>query len=304
MTAAERQRVLEALLSMPVERQSADNSRDVPAAPIVRETVCKTILNHSGLSDYSLNCYTGCTHACVYCYARFMQRFHPHDGPWGAFVDVKVNAVEVLKRQLRRTEPGSVFISSACDGWQPIEAQWRLTRRCCELLLERGFRLHVLTKSTLVLRDLDLFAGRPVQLGITLTTLDDPLSRLWEPGAASVQQRIAVIEAARRAGLETGIMFGPLLPFLSDSQDAIDALLEQAATLEVDQIWVDALNLRPRVWPAIAELLRTEFPQLWQPYRKILFDPPLRAVYLKELKARVDDAARRKSLVGRVTACM
>ena len=78
-------------------------------APIVRETVCKTILNRSGLGDYSLNCYTGCTHACVYCYARFMQRFHPHDEPWGAFVDVKVNAVEVLKRQLRRATPGSVF---------------------------------------------------------------------------------------------------------------------------------------------------------------------------------------------------
>ena len=289
---------------MPADDQTIEDSHGIFTNPIVRETVCKTILNGSGLSDYSLNCYTGCPHACVYCYVRFMQRFHPHDEPWGAFVDVKVNAVEVLKRQLRRAEPGSVFISSACDGWQPIEAQWRLTRRCCELLLERGFRLHVLTKSRLVLQDLDLFAGRPVQLGITLTTLDDRLSELWEPGAASVQERIEVIEAARRAGLETGIMFGPLLPFLSDSQDAIDALLEQAAALGVGRIWVDALNLRPRVWPAVAELLRAEFPQLWQPYRKILFDPPSRAVYLKELKARVDDAARRKSLVGRVTACM
>jgi len=115
--------------------------------PIVRETVCKTILNRSGLSDYSLNCYTGCTHGCAYCYARYMQRFHPHQEPWGAFVDVKVNAVEVLKRQLRRARPGSVFVSSACDGWQPLEAEWRLTRRCCELLLERGFEVHVLSKS-------------------------------------------------------------------------------------------------------------------------------------------------------------
>ena len=178
----------------PFQCLSRANPRKTPATiprePIVRETVCKTILNRSGLSDYSLNCYTGCTHACVYCYARFMQRFHPHDEPWGAFVDVKVNAVEVLKRQLRRAEPGSVFVSSACDGWQPIEAQWRLTRRCCELLLERGFQMHVLTKSALVLRDLDLFAGRPVQLGITLTTLDEQLQEImgaWggeRPGAA------------------------------------------------------------------------------------------------------------------------
>ena len=72
-------------------------------------------------------------------------------------------------------------------------------------------------------------------------------------------------------------MFGPLLPFLSDSQAAIDALLDRAADLGIDRIWVDALNPRPRVWPAVAELLRAKFPELLQPYRKILFDPPSRA---------------------------
>ena len=272
--------------------------------PIVRETVCKTILNRSGLSDYSLNCYTGCTHACVYCYARFMQRFHPHDEPWGAFVDVKVNAVEVLKRQLRRAKPGTVFMSSACDGWQPIEAEWRLTRRCCELLLEHGFQVHVLTKSALVLRDLDVFAGHPARIGITLTTLDERLRELWEPGTASVQERLAVIEAAKDAGLQTSVMFGPLLPFLSDSQAAIDALLEQAADVGVDRIWVDALNPRPRVWAAIAELLRANFPELLQPYQKILFDQASRTLYLEEIRGRVELAAQRASVAERVAACM
>src|SRR5208283_4452770 len=104
---------------------SADPST-VAAAVIVRETSCKSILNRSALGGYSLNCYTGCEHACVYCYARFMQRFHPHAEPWGSFVDVKVNAVETLRRQLRRARPGGVFMSSACDGWQPIEAERRL----------------------------------------------------------------------------------------------------------------------------------------------------------------------------------
>ena len=219
-------------------------------------------------------------------------------------MDVKVNAVEVLKRQLRRAEPGTVFVSSACDGWQPVEAEWRLTRRCCELLLEHGFQVHVLTKSALVLRDLDVFAGHPASIGITLTTLDERLRELWEPGAASVRERLAVIKAARDAGLQTSVMFGPLLPFLSDSQAAIDALLEQAADLGVDRIWVDALNPRPRVWPAVAELLRANFPELLLPYRKILFDGASRTQYLEELRARVDDAARRKSLTDRVAACM
>lgn len=140
---------------------------------VVREVPCKSILNRSGIGDYSLNCYTGCAHGCVYCYARFMQRFHPHPEPWGKFVDVKVNAVDVLKRQLRRAEPGDVFVSSACDGWQPLEGERRLTRRCCELLLEHGFQVNVLTKSDLVLRDLDLFAGRRARIGVTITTLDE-----------------------------------------------------------------------------------------------------------------------------------
>jgi len=288
---------------MPIASQPPENSREVAREPIVRETVCKTILNRSGLSDYSLNCYTGCAHACTYCYARFMQRFHPHAEPWGEFVDVKVNAAEVLKRQLRRAKPGTVFVSSACDGWQPIEARWGLTRRCCELLLERGFALHLLTKSTLVLRDLDVLAGRPVEVGITLTTLDERLREVWEPGAAGVRERLAVIEAAREAGLRTGVMFGPLLPFLSDSQAAIDALLQQAADLGIDRIWVDALNPRPRVWPAVADLLRTKFPELLPPYRKILFDQPSRARYLDELRVRVASASRRIGLADRVTAC-
>ncbi len=289
---------------MSADDQTIENSHGTCTEPIVRETVCKTILNRSGLSDYSLNCYTGCTHACTYCYARFMQRFHPHDEAWGAFVDVKVNAVEVLNRQLRRAEPGTVFVSSACDGWQPVEAQWRLTRRCCELLLERGFQVHVLTKSDLVLRDLDLFTGRPASIGITLTTLDERLRELSEPGAASVRERLAVIEAARKGGVQTTVMFGPLLPFLSDSQATIDTLLEQAADLGIDRIWVDGLNPRPRVWPAIADLLRAKFPELLQPYCTILFDQAARTQYLNELRGRVDDAARRKSLRDRVAACM
>ena len=291
-------------LVIPTESRFPEDFSAIPGDPVVREVVCKTILNRGGLGDYTLNCYTGCTHACVYCYARFMQRFHPHDEPWGAFVDVKVNAVEVLKRQLRRATPGTVFISSACDGWQPLEAEWRLTRRCCELLLERGFQLHVLTKSMLVLRDLDIFAGHPVQVGVTLTTLDERLQDLWEPGAARIAERFRVVEAARQAGLQTSVMFGPLLPFLSDSQAAIEAMFQRAAYLTVNRIWVDALNPRPKVWPAVADLLRAKFPELLQSYRRILFDPPSRTQYLDELRGRVELAARHFAVADRVTTCM
>ena len=190
---------------------------------VVREIACRTVLNRSALGGYSLNCYVGCAHACAYCYARFMQRFHPHQEPWGAFIDVKLNAIEVLKRQLRRAVPGSVFVSSACDGWQPIESQYGLTRRCCELLLEHGFSIRGLTKSALILRDLDLFAGHDARVGVTITTPDERLARIWEPGAASVERRWAILDEARRRGIETSVMFGPLLPLLSDTAEVIES---------------------------------------------------------------------------------
>jgi DNA repair photolyase len=140
---------------------------------LIREVRCRTLLNRCSIDDYSFNRYIGCEHGCGYRYARFMQRFHPHAEAWGQFVDVQVNAAEVLARQLRRLPPGDVFTCSACDGWQPVEEHYRLTHECCRLLLDAGFRLNVLTKSRLILRDLDLFAGRNVRVGVTITTPDE-----------------------------------------------------------------------------------------------------------------------------------
>lgn len=271
--------------------------------PVIREVACRTILNRTSLGDYSLNCYIGCTHGCAYCYARFMQRFHPHEESWGAFVDVKVNAVEVLRRQLRRAAPGEVFVSSACDGWQPIEAERCLTRRCCELLLEYGFRLNVLTKSTRVLRDLDVFAHGDVRVGVTLTTLDPRLAALWEPHAATVANRLDVLARAREAGLRTAVMLGPLLPGLSDDPASIESLLRAVAERDVERIWVDALNARPRVWPAVAVLLRSHFPDQLEAVRRILFDQPRRQAYLAELRSRVSEAARNAGVEDRVREC-
>lgn len=261
----------------------------------VRETPCRTILNRSSISDYSLNCYTGCAHACVYCYARFMQRFHPHPEAWGEFVDVKVNAVEVLRRQLKRAKPGDVFMSSACDGWQPVEAERRLTQRCCRALLERGFRINILTKSALVIGDLPALTGGPgrVRVGVTVTTLDEKLRREWEPNCASVEDRWVVIARAKELGFETSVMFGPLLPFLSDGQASIDALFRRAAEAGVDSVWTDALNPRPKVWPAVAGLLERRYPGLKEAYRQVLFDDRTREGYLKALNERVASARRR-----------
>lgn len=267
---------------------------------VVREVPCKSLLNRSGIHDYSFNCYTGCQHACAYCYARFMQRFHPHAEAWGRFVDVKVNAPEVLKRQLRRLPPGSVFVCSACDGWQPVERHYQLTRRCCQLLLEAGFSLTILTKRDLILRDLDLFRGRDVSLGVTITTPDEGQARLWEPGAATVAARMGVLQQAKAAGLRTMVMFGPLLPGISDTPEALRQLCALAADAHVDRIWHDALNLRPRVWPAVRELLARHRPELLGHYGQVLFEAAYRDAYVAALHQRVHEAAAAAGLADRL----
>jgi DNA repair photolyase len=267
---------------------------------VVREVTCKSLLNRSGIGDYSFNCYTGCEHGCVYCYARFMQRFHPHEEPWGEFVDVKTNAADVLIRQVRRLRPGSVFTCSACDGWQPVERHYELTRRCCRILLEAGFRLDILTKSRLVLRDLDVFTGGDVRLGVTITTPDETQARLWEPRASSVSARLLILKEAKAAGLETAVMFGPLLPGVSDTPEALNELFSIAARADVDHISTDALNPRPRVWPSIRAFLSRSPGDLLALYRRVLFDRTYREHYLAELHERIRLAAANSGLADRL----
>jgi DNA repair photolyase len=221
-----------------------------------------------------------------------MQRFHPHDEEWGKFVDVKINAVEVLKRQLQRLETGEVFTCSACDGWQPVEEHYKLTRECCRLLLEAGFCLNVLTKSKLVIRDLDIFKNGDVCVGVTITTSDEKWAKIWEAEASSVSDRVEVLKQAKATGLETAVMFGPLLPGISDTDEALARLFGLAAELKVDQIWTDTLNPRPRVWPSVQEVLRKHCPDLYEHYRKVLFDPTARRKYQRQLHSRIRQAAK------------
>lgn len=270
---------------------------------IVREIRCKSLLNCCSIDDYSFNCYLGCSHGCGYCYARFMQRFHPHNEAWGRFADVRVNAPQALTRQLRRLKPGSVFTCSACDGWQPVEEQYRLTRRCCELLLQAGFHLNILTKNRLVLRDLDILAGRDACVGVTITTPDERWARIWEPGASSVAERVEILRQAKDAGLETAVMFGPLLPGISDTDSTLAKLFKLAADARVDRIWTDILNARPRVWPSVQQVLRQHCSDQYEGYRRLLFDAGRRSQYQQDLHRRIRKAAKTAGVLDRLNNC-
>lgn len=203
----------------------------------VKKVRAKSILNKSKIFDYCLNPYTGCQHNCTYCYARlFMKRYSGHKEPWGEFVDVKVNAPQLLKKQLERAKKGTVWISSVCDPYQPLEAKYKLTRQCLKELANKQFPVNIQTKSKLVLRDLDLFMQfEEIEVGFTIATDDERIAKLFESRASPVWERLKALEKIHSKGIKTFAFIGPLLP---GSPEKLIELLEG----KTDRIYIDKMN--------------------------------------------------------------
>ncbi len=208
----------------------------------VTEVRAKSILNKSKIFDYCLNAYTGCQVNCRYCYARlFMRRYTGHSEPWGAFVDAKVNAPELLRKQLVKAKRGTVWVSSVCDPYQPLEASYKLTRQCLAELAANDFPVNIQTKSTLVLRDLDLIEKfKDIEVGMTITTDDERLARIFELGAPPVAARVEALGTIHSRGIKTFAFIGPLLP--GNPQKLIAALEGK-----VDRILIDRMNYLPTI---------------------------------------------------------
>lgn len=182
---------------------------------LIKEVIAKSILSKSGIpgATYCVNPYTGCSHACGYCYASFMKKYTGHTEPWGNFVDVKINAPEVLQRQLKRAPKGSVMISSVTDAYQPVESRYKITRQCLESLLPYQFPVDILTKSPLVLRDMDLIRQfADIEVGMTITTDDEKIRKIFEPNAPPIEARIQALKTLYENGIKTYVFIGPVLP--------------------------------------------------------------------------------------------
>jgi len=180
---------------------------------IVREVEAKSILTKSKLTDYCVNPYSGCEHACQYCYVPQMPWNKKRFPQWGESADVKVNAAEVLSRELEKAKRGTVMISSATDAWQPLEQKYGIARKCLEALAEKDFPITVLTKSALVTRDADVLKRfSEATVGLTITTNREKIAAVVEPRASPVQERFNALKKLREQGLRTYAFIGPLLP--------------------------------------------------------------------------------------------
>jgi len=260
---------------------------------IVREIECRSLLNESKLADYCINPYVGCAHACRYCYAdSITRRFSEHEEPWGEFVDVKINAPEILRRDVRKKKRGKVFISSLTDAYNPLEKKYQLTRKCLEILLKYQFPITIQTKSSLVLRDLDLikqFKNR--EIGFTVTSLDEEVRKHFEPNSSSVQEKLDVIKVLKENGIKVYVFFGPILPYLSDKN--LEEYFETMAKLKVDEILVDKLNLKPGVWESVSVVLKKNYPNLVEKWREILYS---KNNYYEESKEKIGRICEGKKL--------
>jgi DNA repair photolyase len=205
---------------LPLPLEPVELARPVQIGPAeVLYTAARSILTESSgfidAFDYTLNPYSGCTFGCSYCYAAAFVRDQERRNNWGQWVQVKENALELLRKLRKKPLEGTtIYLSSVTDPYQPIERELQLTRNLLEELAAfHQVRLVVQTRSPLVTRDLDLFARFPaVRVNMTVTTDDETVRKVFEPGCASLGRRLAAIAEVQRAGIPACITLTPLLP--------------------------------------------------------------------------------------------
>ena len=201
----------------------------------IKEVHAKSILSPSKIYDYVVNPYIGCQHACSYCYARFMKRFTGHKEPWGDFVDVKINAPDLLSKEIRKKRMGTVWVSGVCDPYQPLEVKYKLTRKCLEILAQNDWPVFIQTRSPLVLRDLDIFKkSNNIEVGLSITSANDEIRKIFEPYAPPVMERLRALELLHQNGVRTYVMIAPILP---EAENLINILAGK-----VDYIIIDRMN--------------------------------------------------------------
>ncbi|MFC1802574.1 radical SAM protein [Thermoproteota archaeon] len=259
----------------------------------IGETVCKSIINTSGIEgvDYAVNPYIGCSHACTYCYARFMTRWYHPGEKWGTFVDVKKNALECIKNEASRKKRGVILFSSVTDAYQSIEKKTKLTRSLLQVLRDHDLPIQILTKSSLVARDIDVIGEfTQSEVGLTIISLDEKLRKAFEPGASPVSERLDTLEKLRDAGVSTYAFLGPLLPYLSEEE--LEVLLNNLAD-KVGSVIVDRLNIKAGNWKNIQETIEIYYPDVLPKFKKA---SKKNSVYYSDLRKKVKSMLEERAI--------
>ncbi|MBN2015337.1 radical SAM protein [Candidatus Dojkabacteria bacterium] len=242
---------------------------------MIKEIKAKVLLSHYRQPDpwfglkYNMNLYRGCQHQCIYCDSRSecyrIENFND--------ILVKINAVELLKKELpRKRVKGTIGFGAMNDCYMPLERKLKLTRKALEVIAEFKFPVHILTKSDLVLRDLDVLKEISkvyAAVSFTITTADDELGKKVEPNAPLVSKRYKAIKTLSEHGIYAGITMMPILPFLEDTEENITAIVKKAHYAKAKYIIPSfGMTLRDRQRDYYYRKLDELFPGLSQKYRK------------------------------------
>src|SRR5918999_3843676 len=268
------------------------------------EVRCRSALNRVPEASrvpfrWTINPYRGCSHGCVYCFARNTHSYLDLDAghDFDSQIVVKINLAEVLRRELAR--PGwtreHVAMGTNTDPYQRAEGRYRLMPEVITALADSGTPFSILTKGTLLSRDLPLLAaaGRQVKVGvsISLALLDPELHATLEPGTPTPQARLQLIRRIRAAGLSCGVLVAPILPYLTDSTEQLEGLVAEISAAGATNISGIALHLRPGAREWFFRWLRREHPALVDRYQQLY----ARGAYVP--KAYADDLQRRLAAI-------
>ena len=230
---------------------------------VLKTVQVKNVVTKSNLPvcDYAVNPYTGCEHACKYCYASFMKRFTGHTEKWGTFIDVK--DWETIKNP-QKYEGKELFFGSVTDPYQPCEEVYQRTRAVLEQLQGSGAVLSIATKSDLILRDLDLIKTFPdARISFSINTLDEEFRKDMDC-SVSIERKIAAMKAFHEAGVRTTCFISPIFPANTDCQ----AIIRRTKDI-CNLVWLENLNLRGEYKPVILNYITEKYPQLFPLYREI-----------------------------------
>jgi len=286
----------------------------------VRSILNKSVSKRRLSLAYSINPYRGCEFACRYCYARYTHEFMaPKEGAAEAgtvdlrdpeaferLIFLKQNAAWLLEQELRKIDPAEeIALGTATDPYQPIERRARITRSLLEVFARHsGFRLGIVSKSRLITRDIDLLTRiaerNTLVLHTTITTPDSALARLLEPRAPRPDLRFEAVRKLRAAGLTAGILCSPLLPEITDSEAAVDAMAARAKEAGASFFAAQPLFLKACSRPTFFQFVAQHFPELKKEYAaRFAKDDFTSAPYRKELAERVARVCRKHGLAAR-----
>lgn len=226
----------------------------------------KNIIVKSNLpdADYVINSYVGCTHKCIYCYAEFMKRFSNHKEVWGDFIDIKEFDQKVIKAK----KDSTILLSSVTDPYNHCESKYKKTREVLEMLSYSEANIEILTKSDMVIRDLDLLKKNShIKVGISIAFDKENLRNDIEPYAAKISSRIAALKKLSENGIKTYAFISPIFPNLTDYEKIVKEVYKY-----VDYICFENLNLRGAYKKRVLDYINNQHSDLKEMYNKIYLD--------------------------------